>query len=337
MMDLGNHGNNANMTLVKLNLEGFDDDASKEEIAVESSFASGENSLVMTPTMSDLPTVGLQQTTEVEGVAPTEKKKGGWPKGKKRKKMRDSNAPKPALNGYLHFLNERREILRRENPTMAFAEMIRVLGAEWTKLPQHEKQRFLDEAEKDKERYNREMEAYQKTEAFKLFKAQKEKKMKEMEAQSSSLELMGEREEDEKGAFDIPIFTEEFLDHNKAREGELRQLRKQTTELEEQNAILSKHIESMKHAIEKLEIEAVQQRSTNMALQGHLDNLRTTLTDNFNSVPLPGTSELPTLDTIDNYMAKLHNLILDSPQDHQALISMVRDVIGRLNIDQDKM
>lgn len=73
-----------------------------------------------------------------------------------------------------------------------------------------------------------------------------------------------------------------------AREGELRQLRKQTTELEEQNAILSKHIESMKHAIEKLEIEAVQQRSTNMALQGHLDNLRTTLTDNFNSVPLPG-------------------------------------------------
>lgn len=54
--------------------------------------------------------------------------------------MRDSNAPKPALNGYLHFLNERREILRRENPTMAFAEMIRVLGAEWTKLPQHEKQ-----------------------------------------------------------------------------------------------------------------------------------------------------------------------------------------------------
>lgn len=37
MMDLGNHGNNANMTLVKLNLEGFDDDVSKEGIAVESS------------------------------------------------------------------------------------------------------------------------------------------------------------------------------------------------------------------------------------------------------------------------------------------------------------
>mgnify|MGYP003690080883 CR=1 FL=1 len=39
MMDLGNHGNNANVTLVKLNLEGFDDDASKEGIAVESAWA----------------------------------------------------------------------------------------------------------------------------------------------------------------------------------------------------------------------------------------------------------------------------------------------------------
>ncbi|XP_048751067.1 high mobility group protein 20A-like isoform X1 [Ostrea edulis] len=337
MMDLGNNSNNANVTLVKLNLEGFDDDASKEGIAVESSFTSADNSLVMPPTMSDLATVGLQQTPDVDAVAPAEKKKGGWPKGKKRKKMRDSNAPKPALNGYLHFLNERREILRRENPTMAFAEMIRVLGAEWTKLPQHEKQRFLDEAEKDKERYNREMEAYQKTEAYKLFKSQKEKKMREMEAQGSSLELMGERDEDEKGAFDIPIFTEEFLDHNKGREGELRQLRKQTTELEEQNAILSKHIESMKHAIEKLDIEAVQQRSTNIALQGHLDNLRTTLTDSFHSIRLPGTNEVPTLDTIDNYMTKLHNLILDSPQEHEGLIAMVRDIIGRLNIDGDKL
>ena len=38
-------------------------------------------------------------------------------------------------------------------------------------------QRFLDEAEKDKERCNREIEAYQKTMVFKLFKSQKEKMM----------------------------------------------------------------------------------------------------------------------------------------------------------------
>ena len=72
------------------------------------------------------------------------------------------------------------------------------------------------------------------------------------------------------------------------RETELRQLRKQTTELEEQNAILSKHIENMKQAIDKLQVEVLQQRNNNMALQGHLDALRQTLTSNFASIPLPG-------------------------------------------------
>ncbi|KAK3095460.1 hypothetical protein FSP39_014973, partial [Pinctada imbricata] len=262
-----------------------------------------------------------------------QKKKGGWPKGKKRKKPKDMNAPKPALNGYLRFLNERREVLRKENPSMTFSELTRVLGAEWTQLPQHEKQRFLDEAERDKERYNREMEAYQKTDSYKLFKSQNEKKMKEKKKCNILLQIMSERDEDERGAFDIPIFTEEFLDHNKARESELRQLRKQTTELEEQNAILSKHIENMKQAIEKLEVETVQQRSTNLALQSHLENVRTSLTSNFASVPLPGSNETPTLDTIDNYMTKLHSLILETPQENEGLILTVRDIISRMSID----
>ena len=44
----------------------------------------------------------------------------------------------------------------------------------------------------------------------------------------------------------------------------------------------------MKAAIDKLEGEATQQRTTNLALQQHLDNLRTTLTANFANVALPG-------------------------------------------------
>ncbi|XP_060573422.1 high mobility group protein 20A-like, partial [Ruditapes philippinarum] len=117
------------------------------------------------------------------------------------------------------------------------------------------------------------------------------------------------------------------------REGELRQLRKQTTELEEQNAILSKHIENMKQAIDKLQVEAIQQRNNNMALQGHLDALRQTLTANFNNIPLPGSNEIPTLETIDTYMARLHSVILEQPQKNEKLIAQVRDIVGRLNID----
>ena len=73
-----------------------------------------------------------------------------------------------------------------------------------------------------------------------------------------------------------------------ARENELRQLRKSTTEYEEQNAILQKHIDNMKAAMQKLESEAVQQRNTNMAIQQHLQQLRQQLTSNFAGVPLPG-------------------------------------------------
>src|SRR5215471_10117226 len=57
-----------------------------------------------------------------------------------------------------------------------------------------------------------------------------------------------------------------------AREAELRQLRKSNTDYEQQNAILQKHIENMKAAVEKLEVETVQQRNNNVALQQHLDH-----------------------------------------------------------------
>lgn len=321
--------------LIRLNLEGFDDVISKEgsELGVDGSFVTSGASFISTPA------VDIDHDSSLQGsLSQADKsRKGGWPKGKKRKKNRDWNAPKQPLSGYIRYLNERREKLRLENPNLTFVEITRLLGAEWTKLPQHEKQKYLDDADKDKERYLREMEAYQKTDTYKMFKQQQEKRLKaEMENENLSgrqIEGLVDEEGNTSGTFNIPIFTEEFLDHNKSRETELRQLRKQTTELEEQNAILSKHIENMKQAIEKLQIEAVQQRNNNMALQGHLDALRTTLTSNFSTIPLPGSQEIPSFETVDSYMARLHSIILDSPQENEQLIATVRDIVGRLNID----
>merc|ERR1712227_928090 len=113
---------------------------------------------------------------------------------------------------------------------------------------------------------------------------------------------------DNGGSFDIPIFTEEFLDHNKARELELRQLRKQTSEFEEQNAVLGKHIDSMKSAISKLEVETVQQRQSNAALQQQLDMLRQMILTAFRGVTLPGNMEPITPGTVDQFVARLHGL-----------------------------
>jgi len=46
-----------------------------------------------------------------------------------------------------------------------------------------------------------------------------------------------------------------------------------------------------------------------------------------------GTNELPTLDTVDTYMTKLHGLITDSPQEHATLASTVRGIISRMSFD----
>lgn len=114
------------------------------------------------------------------------------------------------------------------------------------------------------------------------------------------------------------------------KENELRQLRKTATEYEEQNAILSKHIEGMKQSIEKIHVESNTQRTTNDILQQHLESLRAVLTLGFNDLQLPSTGELPSDDCIDNYMTKLYALILDSPQENEGLITSVRDIVSRM-------
>ena len=56
--------------------------------------------------------------------------------------MKDENAPRQPLTGYVRFLNERREKVRTDNANLSFSEITKLLGAEWSKLPQHEKQRW---------------------------------------------------------------------------------------------------------------------------------------------------------------------------------------------------
>lgn len=208
--------------------------------------------------------------------------------------------------GYVRYLNERRESVRAANQNLSFAEITKLLASEWSSLAADRKQSYLDAAEQDRERYAREYSAYKQTEAYKIFtQTQNEKKMKEPKDQEQVAKAANltphptvPKEEnrlkhtnDKDGDFtnfDIPIFTEEFLDHNKIREAELRQLRKSNTDYEQQNSILQKHIENMKTAIEKLEAETNQQRNNNVALQQHLDHLRTTLASSFSNIRLPG-------------------------------------------------
>ncbi|KAM9312857.1 high mobility group protein 20A [Gastrophryne carolinensis] len=263
-------------------------------------------------------------------------RRGGWTKGRKRKRSpRDNNAPKAPLTGYVRFMNERREQLRAERPDVPFPEITRIVGSEWSKLPALEKQRYLDEADRDKERYTKELQQYQKTEAFQSYTRKSQNRQKgRQQRQEGTRTISNDPEKEtvlkERSVFDIPIFTEEFLNHSKARETELRQLRKSNMEYEERNAALQKHVESMRSAVQRLESELQQEQGRNNLLQQHLQNVRQTLTHCLRAVPIPGTNETPTLETIDSYMSRLQSAVLTYPKESEALISGVREVLSQL-------
>uniref|UniRef100_A0ACB8F0Y0 Uncharacterized protein n=1 Tax=Sphaerodactylus townsendi TaxID=933632 RepID=A0ACB8F0Y0_9SAUR len=154
-------------------------------------------------------------------------KKRGWPKGKKRKKVLP-NGPKAPVTGYVRFLNERREQIRMQHPDLPFPEITKMLGAEWSKLQITEKQRYLDEAEREKQQYIKELREYQQSEAYKMCaEKMQEKKIKKEDAALGAVNTLlngykvGEGGSDGFSTFDTPIFTEEFLDQNKARAGAL--------------------------------------------------------------------------------------------------------------------
>lgn len=294
----------------------------------------------------------LLETPNIDNSASNEQKipdssensqKPKAPKAKKRKKPKDSTAPRVPLTGYVRYLNDRREAVRTGNPNLSFAEITKMLASEWGNLPADKKQEYLDAAEQDRERYTREYNAYKQTEAYKQFTKQKnEKKLKESKEKEDLKvsTLIPQNHISSKDSqdvdftnLDIPIFTEEFLDHNKTRDAELRQLRKINTDYEQQNAILSKHIENMKTAITKLEAEIMQQEKNNASLQQHLTYLRTTLTNGFSGVKLPGIKEVASLQNIDNYMNNLHSILLENSSHDTHLLQTVRDIVGKLEFN----
>jgi hypothetical protein len=101
-------------------------------------------------------------------------------KVKKRKKPKDSTAPRHPPTGYVRYLNDQREAVRAANPNLSFSEITKILANEWTNLLVDKKQQYLDAAEQDRVRYTREYNAYKQTEVYKLFmQQQNEKKIKE--------------------------------------------------------------------------------------------------------------------------------------------------------------
>ena len=120
-------------------------------------------------------TVQSKKHQDKEKVAGEESKNRGWPKGKKRY-PKSPGAPKQPLSGYVHFLNDRREAVRKGNPDLSFADISKKLAVEWGQVDTKQKQDYVERAEADKERYNKEFAEYQHTDNYKQFiETQKQK------------------------------------------------------------------------------------------------------------------------------------------------------------------
>ncbi|KIJ34885.1 hypothetical protein M422DRAFT_60408 [Sphaerobolus stellatus SS14] len=84
------------------------------------------------------------KTTKKKAVA-TEKK------GKKGK-----DGPKRPLSAYMYFSQDWRERIKTENPDASFGEVGKLLGAKWKELDEEEKKPYVEQAQADKGRHERE-------------------------------------------------------------------------------------------------------------------------------------------------------------------------------------
>ena len=81
---------------------------------------------------------------------------------KNLKAMKDDNAPKKPRSSYLLFSNSIRDEVRHENPKLDMGEISKILGSRWNSASDEIKEEFKVLAEKDKQRYKEEHEAYTK-------------------------------------------------------------------------------------------------------------------------------------------------------------------------------
>lgn len=114
-----------------------------------------------------------QEILDKSKEKPVTKRRGGWPKGRKRKPELLNLPPKAPKTSYNIFLNERRKLYKDK---LAFHEITRVVGNQWSSLTVEEKQPYLEKALEDKMRYRQELMAYRQSDAYKLYLVRKRKK-----------------------------------------------------------------------------------------------------------------------------------------------------------------
>ncbi|XP_058065776.1 high mobility group protein 20A [Anopheles bellator] len=258
-------------------------------------------------------------------------------KRKRRKGPKDANAPKHPLTGYVRYMNEHREAVRQKNPNLSHVELTKLMAEEWSKLPEEKKKPYLEAAEADKERYYKEISEYKLTAVEKGHAKSNETPQIAVETPAANVTpaisyVNGNAEQKaiRRGDYEIPIFTDDFLEHNRLIDSELRTLRKSNIDYEQQNSVLEKHVENMENGIQKLESETGTLTARNKVLVNYLQKLRATLASALQGLPLGEESSGATLENIDQYLDSLHQMADSSTQGHT--LNKAKDIIRKLDL-----
>lgn len=134
-------------------------------------------------------------------------------KQKKQKAQKDENAPKKGKSAFLYYVENKKDDCKKENPDLKHKEVISKLSKQWNALSDGDKKPFQDLAERDKERFKKEKEAYlaSKKDDDKKKKGKKGKaaddddkpsKKKKVEPKKKQVEEDEDEDEDDEGEDD---------------------------------------------------------------------------------------------------------------------------------------
>ncbi|CAL4108992.1 unnamed protein product [Meganyctiphanes norvegica] len=100
---------------------------------------------------------------------PLKKRRGGWPKDRKRKpEIPGTKPPKAPVTAYVLFINERRKYYKDTRPECTFGEVTKLLGAEWSSMNDEQKVVYVNRSDQDKKRYRNELQAYRQSHDYQI-------------------------------------------------------------------------------------------------------------------------------------------------------------------------
>nr|CAD7457456.1 unnamed protein product [Timema tahoe] len=160
--------------------------------------------------------VPFQELGSTKNSAPSNqsKRRGGWPKGRKRKpELVDMRPPKAPATGYVLYLNEK----RKNYKDLPFPEVTKLLGNEWSKLSLEDKRVYLVQAEVEKKRYREELKAYRQSDVYQSYLDRKRNKhLQENGTEESDMDATDEIEDEDNEELYCRICDQWFSSlHNK--------------------------------------------------------------------------------------------------------------------------